>query len=368
MTVLLADIGFALRELAMRFARGMAWRLLSLVRHPSTARGKPKSILLVEMTRMGDVVFAVRLASDLRRFLPGTRIGLATKPAYAPLVRLLAKGVEPVPMVAGARQYLRAFVTGRKGRWELGVAVSPALRNLVAIVSAGCRSTDGYLRPPCRWWGYRPRAELASGAFAVPSEHLASRSRRVLLSLCSRFGRRPIRQVTAKTRRGPVRRVVMHAGGVWRFRRWPAERWTTLAQLLRAKGFQVTLVLGPENRGEIARFARLERVGVAVRNAPSFPELVRILRSSDLFIGPDSGVMHLAESLGVRVLALLGPSLATQSGPTGRGSSEIQGKAPCVPCSQCLCVRPFSTCMDRIGAGEVAKEALRLSKPGRRGR
>jgi hypothetical protein len=356
MRVLFVNTSFAIREYLMRFLRAMAWRVLWFVRHPHSNGGRPRSILVVELTRMGDVLFAAGLARDLRHSFPGTRIGLAVSPAYASLVKELAPGIVPVPLRAGVRQYCRALLPGRGGAWDLGVTASPALRNLAGVLTAGCRSVDGYLRPPRRWWAYRPEAVaglLKSGPRTVPSEHLSRRAGRILAATCARFRRRPRHRNPATGTGTRIRSVVMHAGGVWRFRRWPAERWVTLARVLRSRGLKVTLILGPENAGEAGAYGALWGSGAVIRSAPPLSELVRLLRSADLFIGPDSGVMHLAEMMGRKVVALMGPSLPVQSGPLGRKSLVVRGKVPCSPCSQCLCVRPFAPCMDRIGVGEV---------------
>ena len=357
MNVVVANLLYASREYAMRLVRGIAWRLLHAARRPVASTGRSRSVLVVEMTRMGDVVFAAELANGLRQSLRGVKVGLGVSPAYVSLARLLAPGTIVVPIQAGVLEYLHALMPGQGDKWDLGVTASPALRNLVALFAAGCRSVDGYLRPPGRWWAYRPEARLGigtPGSRTVPSEHLRMRANRIMEAVCARFGRRPRYQgMKAAGARARLRKVVLHAGGVWRFRRWPAERWVTLARLLRSRRLEVTLVLGPENAEEVSAFGALLGSGVEIRNAPSLPELVRLLRSAGLFIGPDSGVMHLAGAMGARAVALMGPSLPCQSGPLAPGSRVVQGKVPCAPCSQCLCVRPFTPCMARIGVRAV---------------
>ena len=94
-------------------------------------------------------------------------------------------------------------------------------------------------------------------------------------------------------------------------------------------------------------------------------ETARVLKQLDLFITTDTGPMHLANLLGVKLIALFGPTLVSKNGPRGRNSTVIRAsKLKCVPCQDTAafynCKR--AACMDSIAVGDVvamAREKLK---------
>ena len=104
---------------------------------------------------------------------------------------------------------------------------------------------------------------------------------------------------------------------------------------------------------------------VALRNQigrTSLGELVKVLQESDLLLTNDTGTMHLAASLGVRVVAVFGSTDASLTGPLGTVHRVLQHRVPCGPCFQRECHLDFA-CMRGVTAGEVvsAVESLLLS-------
>jgi len=108
--------------------------------------------------------------------------------------------------------------------------------------------------------------------------------------------------------RSTINRLALHPGSGSERKNWPEERWADLLQhLLRATAVQLLLV-GGEAEGE-----RLQRLAAAlpparVTVAQSLPlaELARRLQGCAAFIGHDSGISHLAASLGLPGLVLWG--------------------------------------------------------------
>jgi heptosyltransferase I len=82
-----------------------------------------------------------------------------------------------------------------------------------------------------------------------------------------------------------------------------------------------------------------------------------LLSRAALFIGTDSGPMHLAAALGTTFLGLYGPTSPGHTAPRiGRGSALYAG-FPCSPCDQSTCVRPADPCMPHHTAEEVFRVA-----------
>lgn len=103
----------------------------------------------------------------------------------------------------------------------------------------------------------------------------------------------------------------------------------------------------------------------------SMLELKAILPKADLFIGPDSGPMHLAAALGVPCLGVYGPTLAKEYAPLslslglGSGVRAVAREYSCRPCNQNRICPYQRRCLTEIKADEVLNLAEQLVSPSR---
>ncbi|MBA3944726.1 MAG: glycosyltransferase family 9 protein [Herpetosiphonaceae bacterium] len=101
-------------------------------------------------------------------------------------------------------------------------------------------------------------------------------------------------------------------------RRWPVARWAALADRLLADSIAVVLVGGPEEAELRRTFLSLLHQPQALRDwggRTTFAELGGLLRQCDLFLGNDSGILHLAAAVGTPVVAPYGPTDPHAWGP-----------------------------------------------------
>jgi len=108
-------------------------------------------------------------------------------------------------------------------------------------------------------------------------------------------------------------------------KRWPAGNFGRLASLLAGSpGSLPLIVFGPGEEG-LARNAVSESEGKAVLAPPtSLRLLAAILRRSALFVGADTGPMHLAWIVGCPVVALFGPTEPALNAPLGPGHAVLR--------------------------------------------
>jgi len=122
--------------------------------------------------------------------------------------------------------------------------------------------------------------------------------------------------------------VLMSAGTSRRqsHKRWPAGSYARVASLLRARLDAVPLICWGPGEESLAREVQAASNGLALI-APAIPlrELAALLRRSALFIGADTGPMHLAWGVGCPVVALFGPTDPALNGPLGRPHAVLMG-------------------------------------------
>jgi len=110
--------------------------------------------------------------------------------------------------------------------------------------------------------------------------------------------------------------AILNPGAGWGAKRWPAERYGEVARGLAAWGLRSILNYGPGEE-ELVGIAEAASAGTACAMKCSITELIALTRRARLFIGGDTGPLHLAAALGVPVVAIYGPTDPARNGPYG---------------------------------------------------
>jgi lipopolysaccharide heptosyltransferase II len=155
-----------------------------------------------------------------------------------------------------------------------------------------------------------------------------------------------------------ARYAVLHPGGNWDLKRWPAERFAELARRLAEAGRKVA-VCGSAHEAFLGE--RIEREAAAPRGSvvsfcgkTGFGGLVGMLAGAELVVSNDSGPLHLAAALGTPAAGLFGPTLPSVTGPIARGRSATAFRDwGCeLPCYFERCVN--RVCLDRLTVDDAA--------------
>jgi heptosyltransferase-1 len=117
--------------------------------------------------------------------------------------------------------------------------------------------------------------------------------------------------------RGMQNFVLLNPGAGWGAKQWPAERYGEVAQQLAEDGVKSLINFGP---GEEDLARAVEVGGAAEPITRSLTQLIALTRRASLFIGGDTGPMHLAAALGIPVVGIFGPTNPARNGPFGTRS------------------------------------------------
>ena len=137
--------------------------------------------------------------------------------------------------------------------------------------------------------------------------------------------------------RGDVSGLVLAHGTTWISKRWPEPFWADLATRALSRGERVTLPWG--NSEEEARAKRIAALAPGTGVAPRLDlrGMIELLASSAAVVSVDSGIGHLAAALGVRTLALYGPTDAKLTGCRGASVTNLSARFACAPCLRRQC-------------------------------
>jgi heptosyltransferase-3 len=112
--------------------------------------------------------------------------------------------------------------------------------------------------------------------------------------------------------------VIIHPGSGGLHKCWQLDNFLAIAKELGSKAIEVLFLLGPAELDRFSKAARKKINGVArcLTNL-SLAEVLGLLSCADGFIGNDSGITHLAAGLGIKTLAVFGPTNPAVYGPIG---------------------------------------------------
>lgn len=128
--------------------------------------------------------------------------------------------------------------------------------------------------------------------------------------------------------------IALAPGSVWYTKRWPLEKYTELVQMLDDAGYNLIFIGAPDERNLCARIissANVEALNLA--GSMSVLESAAVLTFCDLFIGNDSGAMHIANAVHTDVIAFFGPTVTTIGYyPYQKGDIVMEVPMQCRPC------------------------------------
>lgn len=319
----------------------------------STDVRHPASLLVVRLGAMGDVIHAVPAVVALRSAFPEMRIGWLVEERWAEL--LCAKDapqsgprdesrplVDSVHVVDTKRwrkslfssetrhQIAAALREVRNQHYEAAVDFQGAIKSAVMARLARTRTVIG-MRHPREWPArmlYAAAAE-AQGSHVIDQYHsLAEAAATSPLTKCPAVFARDDRTESNITKLlAPDERfVLINPGAGWGAKQWPPERYGEVAKGLTASGLSALINFGPRE-GELVNHVVKASGGTARPVSCSLGELIALTRRAVLFIGGDTGPLHLASALRVPVVAIFGPTDPVRNGPYGTRSVMLRNPA-----------------------------------------
>jgi len=156
--------------------------------------------------------------------------------------------------------------------------------------------------------------------------------------------------------------LTLAPGSGAREKNWPAEFYRAVATWWReATGGAVLLLIGPAER-ERGGVELLRECCLAVGDL-RLSQAAALLSRSDVYLGNDSGISHLAAALGVRTVALFGPTDPGRWAPRGQKVTVLRRGIDCSPCPESIMKHcPHRACLTEFPAREIISRMARLSE------
>jgi ADP-heptose:LPS heptosyltransferase len=286
-------------------------------------------ILFVTSNRLGDAILSTGLLDHLIRSHPDARITVVCGP--------VAEGVFTRMPNRKRTIVLRKRSWGR--HWlPLWVRVAPHVWDLVVDIRGSALS---WLVPTRRRAVFR---RITGPKIAQLGAILGLSPPPLPVTWASESDRRTSRNWLPSDR--PI--IVLAPTANWAPKVWPADRFAALFRTLVESllpGAQAVILGGPGSAERAMAAPLLAALPGAIDlvGAVSLPEAAAVLQQAALFIGNDSGLMHLAAAAGAPTIGLFGPTDAATYRPAGRCTTAV-----------------VAASMDAIGVDAVVEAATAL--------
>ncbi len=341
------------------------------------------SLLVIKADTLGDLVVFTPTIRALRAALPEARIGVVVREAYLDLGALIEPGVEWIgtsldPFTEGPAvraeelARLRAAVGGFNP--DLAIAATSRRNWLETVLAADARRARriAFASEDDAFFATQLRVALgveAAGLFeeippAPADEPDWKRNLRLASAALGRAaeatppaltpGERGQTEVLAKAGLGKGRYAVCAPAGFAnvRLKTWPAERFAAvIADLRHRHGLPTLLVGSAAERGHLEKIPGAAAIWTG--GPGELTLLAGLLARAAVYVGNDTGAMHLAAATGVPVVGIFGGGTWPRFVPAARGGAAVVHPLPCFECGW-DCAFGSAHCLDRIAVEDVA--------------
>ncbi len=346
-------------------------------------------ILIVRLSALGDVIHTLPAVQALREAFPSASIGWLIEERWAELLcaagasrrgarserRPLVDSVHTVNLFGWRKSFFtlptvekiaQVWNDIRAAKYDVAVDLQGAIRSGVLARWSGARVIYGAREPR-----EAPASVFYTRQAVVRGEHVIEQNLSVVEALVGHKLQVPCaklpsdaeieRQVDQRLSEMGVREfVILNPGAGWGAKRWPAERYGRVARALAENGTQSILNYGP-GEDELAGEAAGASGGAARPLKSSITELIALTRRAKLFVGGDTGPLHLAAALRVPVVAIFGPTDPARNGPYA--TRNIVLRNPASPTTHARNPRPDEGMLE-IGVETVVDAARTLLEGG----
>ena len=140
---------------------------------------------------------------------------------------------------------------------------------------------------------------------------------------------------------------------------WPKEFYIKLGEMFEKEGFKVLIVGSKNDKKKIKNW---QNKFISLVGELSLLEVAYLIKNSLLFIGNDSGLYHLANSLNVFSIGIYGSTSPIWTGPLSKNSIYFYKNLPCSPCFKRRCFKKENKyeCLYKITPYEVFEASRKI--------
>jgi len=309
--------------------------------------GSHPCFLVIRLSSIGDIVHALPAVAALGQSFPQAEIHWLIEKRYAPLLagnpyvhRMIPLDTlswrGSFPPFSALEEMMKTLIRLPQSGYEVAVDFQGLWKSAIIALLAGAKARVGLAEP---WLREPGAAVLYTARVPVAGRHVVEESLALVEYLGARVGlwQFPLphtpeadKFVDDQLARLEARDfMIINPGGGWKAKRWAPENYALLLRRLEARFSRKLLLTGSPDEQELI-LGILKSAGT--RRAFYFPsnvvQFIALARRAQLFLGGDTGPMHLAAAVGTPLVAIHGPTDPARNGPFNSADIALYNRAP----------------------------------------
>ena len=313
-------------------------------------KSQVKRILVITLSNVGDIILTTPVIRALSKEIPGSRIDIMVGPQgreifdHDPRIFKLIIYDKHLPITEKRRLQLKL----KKLRYDLVVDI----RNTVFPLLIGPKYRTATVQKFPKSILHKRESHL----YRLKSLGIDNLEELPFIHITKEDEDHVEKLIKESNILDPI--VVVNPGAKSHLKRWTIDGFAQVADMLIAECKANMVFVGLEEDEAIAKdvIAKMKHKPHNLVNKTSLRELAGLLKRSRLLITNDSAPLHLGCAVGVKVVALFGPTDPAKYGPIGEFDVVIKEKLSCAPCEMAECIRNYE-CMRLISADAVFEAA-----------
>ncbi|GMT41996.1 MAG: heptosyltransferase [bacterium] len=346
-----------------------------------------KKILVLNLTRLGDLIQSTPLITGLKRQYPGCELTLLGEVHFAGILKHLADIDNRI--VFDVKQFIEADDGNTSYldvyRYLDGLIDSLKAQNFDMMVNLSHSKLSALIGKALDIRNVRGVCSTPDGFKVINDPWLMYFNTFVAFRLYNSFNLVDIYQLGGGVKPDGRRLLINHeepsaalkpflsehgilpgekiiglqAGASLKVRRWPPEKFAAAADMIAERKGARILLFGAEPEKELVDEvdSHMKTPAVNLAGKTTLEQLIGLVKRCNLLVTNDTVTMHIAAAVGTPVVALfLAHAYSAETGPCSEGSIVIEPDISCFPCPHnSIC--PHYACLERISPKDVADAA-----------
>lgn len=313
-----------------------------------------KKILIIRLGAIGDVVHSTIIQQSIKEKHPDTEIHFLTSEFISPLLEN-DPNLEKVWKFNNKKKddffyLLYLGIQLRKENFDIVINLSNSLRNKFLM----------FISNPKKFAKRNPHRVHAVDAFFNTAKDIFETVEKPK-TLYLHLSKESEEFINNKLKNYPRPFITINPGGendnLRQGRIWPLEYWGELSNKLIQNYGGTVFITG--SKGEKSYHEKLPEIksSITFSGELTLEQSAALFKQANLFISGDSGPLHMAASLNVKTLGLMGSTASHASGPYGEDGYSITADFECLACGQKICNKLqegiYTPCMQALSPEDV---------------
>jgi predicted lipopolysaccharide heptosyltransferase III len=309
-----------------------------------------RKVLLVRLRSIGDTVLATPSVFALKRFLPNVKVDILVEDWVAPLLNnhphldnviVLERG--------GLMKRARVARELRAGNYDVVYNLHGGTTATFLTRATGARHRVGFKSyqyaqlhnhqapSPLLLWGQQKTHSVEQQLALLGWTGVPVTDRpRTQLGISSEANEK-VKQLLAQAALTDRKIALIHPAAAFATKQWATEHFARVAEFLSGRGLAPVAIAAPNERPLLEKLCSEASVKITTLD-PSLPEVTALAAHSQLFVGNDSGIAHIAAAVGTPAVVIFGSSNIAHWRPWNSAPAEVVfEEMPCQPCHGYFC-------------------------------